>query len=415
VPVSLTRGHIKTAEFLVNLHASYSIYLTSQNDAWFSDMNCPAQGAAEPQIRWQAFRSGQLVANGWYSDHRKRAWVGSFETRKGLYNLDLEVLSDGSCLDRYYPVLWVETNGRDSWLLGATIASLYDNVLSLCVTLVIVGIGALISSAAARANKAWTPAQVRPGALGIGHVIRMARRHAKLKQPLSNLPSFGLLGASFFALLLFFNLLLARRTPQGLKVYVPKPGTYARSDEPWNEPLVVRIDARGDLYLNRRPVAGADLMKGLQDALSPRGDWTVFVDGHQGRQYQEIARVVDEIQGAFETKVILVTPGMVEENAMLSKPPFCIPGPREGEKLEVPSPLPARYRSTIRDYPYTSLYGNLLFVVNERGEVSRVRISLSSGFPAIDAWLMRSARKWKYRPMPGCGTQEVDFPFQLER
>ena len=252
-------------------------------------------------------------------------------------------------------------------------------------------------------------------ARGIGHVIRMARRHAKLKQPLSNLPSFGLVGASFLALLLFFSLILTRRTPQGLKVDVPKPGTYTHSDEPWNEPMVVRIDARGDLYLNRQPVAAADLEKRLQGALSRRGDWTVFVDGHQGRQYQEIARVVDAIQGAFKAKVILITPGMVEENPMLSKPPFCIPGPREGEKLEVPSPLPAPYRSKIRDYPYTSVYGSLLLVVNERGEVSKIRISHSSGFPAIDAWLMRSAQKWKYRVMPGCGAQEVDFPFQVER
>jgi len=250
---------------------------------------------------------------------------------------------------------------------------------------------------------------------GIGHVVRMTRCHAKLKQPVSNLPSFGLLGASFLALLLFFNLILARRTPQGLKVHVPKPGTYAHSDEPWNEPLVVRIDARGDLYLNQQPVAAADLEKRLQEALSRRGDWTVFVDGHQGRQYQEIARVVDVIQGAFKAKVILVTPGMVEENAILSKPPFCIPGPLEGEKLEVPAPLPARYKSKIRSYPFAFLYGSLLLVVNEQGEVSKVRISQSSGFPAVDAWVMRSVQKWKYRAMPGCGAQEGDLPFQVER
>jgi TonB family protein len=252
-------------------------------------------------------------------------------------------------------------------------------------------------------------------ARGIGHVIRVVRRQAKLKQPLSNLPSFGLLGASFFALLIFFNLLLARRTPQGLKVYVPKAGTYARSDEPWNEPLVVRIDARRHIYLNRQPVPPSELQKRLQEALSRRGDWTVFVDGDRSLPDGDVISVVDTIQGAFKTKVILVTPGMVEENAMLSKPPFCIPGALEGEKLEVLSPLPARYRNTIRSYPYAFLYGSLLFVVNERGEVSKVRISTSSGFPAIDAWAIRSARKWKYRPAPGCGAQEVDFPFQFER
>jgi biopolymer transport protein TolR len=232
---------------------------------------------------------------------------------------------------------------------------------------------------------------------------------------LSNLPSFGLFSAFFFALLVFLLLPPPPLPPQGLKVFVPKPGAYARSDEPWNKPLVVRIDARGHIYLNRQPVPPAKLEKRLQEALGRGGDWTVFVDGCQDRPYEEIARVVDVIQGAFKTKVILVTPGMVEENATLSRPPFCIPGPLEGEKPEVPSQLPARYKSEIRSYPYGFLYGRLLFVVNELGEVSKVRISQSSGFPAIDAWVIRSAQKWRYRPMAGCGEQEVGFPFQVER
>jgi TonB family protein len=200
-----------------------------------------------------------------------------------------------------------------------------------------------------------------------------------------------------------------------LKVFVPKPGTYARPDEPWNEPLVVRVDVRGHVYLNRKPVPPADLENRLQEALSRRGDWTVFVDGCQDRPYEEIARVVDVIQGAFKAKVFLVTPSMVEENAMLSKPPFCIAGPSEGEKLELPSQLRARYKSALRSYPYAFLYGGLSFAVNEQGRVSKVRISYSTGFPAIDAWARRSVQKWKYRPMPSCGVQEVEFSFRVER
>jgi len=286
---------------------------------------------------------------------------------------------------------------------------------SLYAILAIVGIGALIASAAARANKRWTPGQIGPGGQGIDHFMRLARRRTRLIQPLSNLPSFGLFSAFFFALLVFVLIPPPPLPPKGLKVFVPKPGAYGRSDEPWNSPLVVRIDARGRIYLNRQPVTAADLERRLQGALSRRGDWTVFVDGCPDRPYEEIARVVDVIQGAFKAKVVLVTPGMVEENATFSRPPFCIPGPLGGEKLEVPSQLPARYKSEIRSYPYGFFYGRLLFVVNELGEVSRVSISQSSGFPAIDAWVMGSAQKLRYRPMPGCGEQEVGFPFQVER
>ncbi|MGO9268700.1 MAG: ExbD/TolR family protein [Terriglobia bacterium] len=102
--------------------------------------------------------------------------------------------------------------------------------------------------------------------------------------------------------------LLAPRALWGLMVSVPKPGTYTRSDEPWNEPVVVRIDAERRLYLNRQPVPPAELENRLGEALSRRGDWAVFVDEDQSLPYGAIAAVVDEIQGPFKAKVLLVTP-----------------------------------------------------------------------------------------------------------
>jgi biopolymer transport protein ExbD len=189
----------------------------------------------------------------------------------------------------------------------------------------------------------------------------------------------------------------------GLKVYVPKPGTYAlATDKPWKEPLVLRIDALGNLYLNRVPVRFADLGERLEKALSLRADWTVFVDADPDVNAGEVIGAVDLIHGIGGTKVFLVTLSMKKE-----KPEFAILPPCESKAPHPPElRLPLKWRD-VRFYEYP----DVSFVVNESGEVSNVKIQRKGDYPEFAEWLARSARKLKYPPAPGCGKHELNVGY----
>jgi len=54
------------------------------------------------------------------------------------------------------------------------------------------------------------------------------------------------------------------------------------------------------------------------------------------------------------------------------------------------------------------------FAVNSRGEVSEVKVLNGSGVRDIDAWVLRSVRRWKYKPVPRCGTQLVKMAVTID-
>ncbi len=331
-----------------------------------------------------------------------------FSGRLGIYLIVLVFVLDalvlyGPYADTPHPSLWEAVFLFPPFLFPLGLFLLLRSIVVACE-----------EKREAGAESVSVTGEVRTGMHGIGHVMRVARRASKLKQPISNLPSFGLCGALFLAFLCAFGVIINRPyRSKGLMVHHPRAGAYVHSDEPWKEPVVVRIDTGRNLYLNRQPVTFVELDKRLQQALELRGDWTVFVDGNSDLPFGEIAAVVDKIHGAFKAKAVLATPGMAEENAMLSKPPFCMAVPPDGGKLKIPAPLLARYRIAIRRYSYGYAHGRLSLRVSEQGKVSTVKITQSSGYPAIDGWAVRTVQKWQYRPMPGCGATDVHFTFQV--
>ena len=48
------------------------------------------------------------------------------------------------------------------------------------------------------------------------------------------------------------------------------------------------------------------------------------------------------------------------------------------------------------------------FDVDEAGTISNIRIKRSSGSVAADQFVLTEIRRWKYKPMPGCGTLETE-------
>ena len=164
-------------------------------------------------------------------------------------------------------------------------------------------------------------------------------------------------------LALFFEV-ITPLTPRGLLVHLPRPGAYARADEPWNQPLVVRVDADRDIYLDGRPIAPSQLQPELWRAMALRPDRTVYVDGHPGADTGDVIYLVDVMRGMGITKVLLVTPRMKQERpGVFTTPPCEIKNLKPTE-----SPFP----------PKNNRYGvygaEVSFVVTERGEVSGVKL-----------------------------------------
>jgi TonB family protein len=202
------------------------------------------------------------------------------------------------------------------------------------------------------------------------------------------------------AIIYWFWPVINHLTPKGLVVYFPKLGTFARANEPWNEPLVVRVDAEGNLYLNRQPVPRSDLDRRLRQVLKLRDDWTVFVDAGPDVDAGNVIWAADLLQGMGIRKVALVTPSMKREVPSLAAEPPCEIHALQDQVL----PLPRRQGGENWGFYYPAVSYN----VSERGDVSNVIIQKSSGNKEIDDWAVHSVRRWKYTPAPGCGKHMME-------
>jgi len=239
---------------------------------------------------------------------------------------------------------------------------------------------------------------------GIVLTVRGGRCKATFRQPSSGLLAFGRFAAIFFG---SFVLLLIPFTDQhvpskGLKIYIPKFGTLFAVNEPWDEPIVVRVAGPNLWYLNRKPVSHGDFAKRLRGILSRRGDKTVFVDADESIFYDWTAEVVSEIQQAWDAKVVLVTPSMKKEDPMLEGQSPCEPVPLHANKMLKPPPE----WNEVDRYWY---FGHTLvsFMINEHGGVSNVKILEGQAKPDHGALLVHSIERWRFKPLPGCGTQQV--------
>jgi len=296
--------------------------------------------------------------------------------------------------------LRVYTGADRAWLFGISLETLDNLTPCFAFVLVLAGLSWVVYTRRDKPEEFAIDGEPRVALRGISRTSRIARRQAPPPKPLSNLQVCSCAAASAILLVLVpLYLLLLPPTPKGLKVFIPKLGTLSASGELGNEPLVLRVGVLNLLYMNRRPVSRADFAERLRDLLSLRGDKTVFLDGDESNQYGWMAEAVSEIQEAWDAKVVLVTPSMKKEDPRLDGRSPCEPVALYTKMLKH---LPKRAA------PYVFRWYTLIsYAINERGGVSAVRVLERSGFPDYDAWLLRSIERWRFRPLAGCGTQEV--------
>lgn len=122
VPMSLSRGHIRSEEFSINLHSSYYIEIEVDGSSAPGNVECLMLGCngtpSTLKARWALSSAGQTEVSG-SSDNidgesgalqtveRK---IGYFESSGGRFILNVDVLSDSSVLNKGKPRLKVEAD-----------------------------------------------------------------------------------------------------------------------------------------------------------------------------------------------------------------------------------------------------------------------------------------------------------------
>jgi hypothetical protein len=124
-PVSLSRGHLDTAQFSVKLDSAYHIQLEVDGGFPIPDhLDCVLWGCngmpSVLQASWSLSHAGKAElsgggegTNGGSGDLSTLGRVvGCFKSSGGLYQLDVDVLSDTGFLNARHPRLRVQADGK---------------------------------------------------------------------------------------------------------------------------------------------------------------------------------------------------------------------------------------------------------------------------------------------------------------
>jgi|SRR5579872_36055 len=303
MPVSLAAGHIHTGPFRLNLNAVYLVEVSS-GGGWNPELKCTYR-YPRTQTRWVLYKDGRIFDR---SDEPTSVnWPTSFEAGSGVYDLDVEVLSDTSCMDPGHPSLRVFAL-TENYETGVSIlkAFCFVSVGFGCVLVLFLPVVHLVYSRD-------LPNTVSES-MAAGQDFRWAHKLPSLPR-FSGLPSFGLYAALLYGTVAILIMLLTAMVqpppPMGWWVQALKPGEVPVKSDPWNEPLVVSVNFTGyerepDLYLNDKPLAWVDLERVLREKLSMRREWVVYVRGDDSLSFMEVARVIDAARG-LRARVVLVT------------------------------------------------------------------------------------------------------------
>jgi hypothetical protein len=293
IPVSLAAGHIRTGPFRINVEQGYSIWIDFDQSSSFDRM-CSSYSLL--QTTWTLYRDGR-VYDQWDTPVLHDSYLEGFGATKGLYNLDVHVLADASCLNANHPRLRVVTD-RDDYDFYAGV------LLWPSATFVVIGISLVILAWRGRVFRQLEEAATVTDSPTVGQNFQWAQT-LPLRRPIVGIPAFGLLAGMVFAILAIVMMVLTgglKRTPQGLWIHLLKPGALPAKPDAWTAPVVVLVKDGGlgqepILYVNSKRVAWEDLAGVLKYDLSGRREWKVYVEGDNCLPWADVASVIDIARG----------------------------------------------------------------------------------------------------------------------
>jgi len=318
MPVSLSRGHLKTGDFKINIRAFYSILVVFPGG---SEPNCSEYSLLRtrrlPSIGGRTVNHLEGDVDVHDSTTTVGPFLGGFESTPGHYSLEIEVSSDASCLDARSPKLWVIASRDDfeNWESREEISVWVSLILALLGT-VIAFVGMFGGHRAAlgyRGPRIATGLSDTYASGAVGGLCTLRQGPLFKRGPPLTLPAIGLLYSHLLLLVILPSFLVfwsAWGYPEhftGLHVQLVRADLLAMTVDPFTEPLVVRIDSHNIWYLNAKQISPAELPSALHAALARRASWIVYFDADSDMRFMDAAVALDIIQGA-RAKVVLLTP-----------------------------------------------------------------------------------------------------------
>lgn len=304
-PVNMTiplgAGHVHTGPFHLNLNATYWVIMSS-GEAGHPESKC-AYSFLRTQSRWVLYKRGRIFKR---NDSLTFVnWPTSFDAGPGIYDMDLEILWDASCLDRSHPRLHIYALTED-----------YETAAQVLEVgcLGAAGLGFIVLvflPAIERLHSAKTECSM------LGPTTNAAEYQWNLKLPLqkpfSRLPTFGLFAAILYGVLALLMMLITfgfQTTSRGLSVHLLNAGQVPGKSVGWTVPLTVLLKDSGpskepQIMVNGKQVTWEDFSSALKRELAQRQDWIVYVGGDDCLAYVNFANVIDLARG-YGVKVFLI-------------------------------------------------------------------------------------------------------------
>jgi len=106
--------------------------------------------------------------------------------------------------------------------------------------------------------------------------------------------------------LLIIMMVITPMLQQGISVRLPlASNTIPKPDT--QEQTTVAIGSGGEVYVNAKPVRGADLSKKLTEVLENKKDKLVFIRADQEAKYSDVMDAMDQLRAAQIEDVALIT------------------------------------------------------------------------------------------------------------
>jgi hypothetical protein len=304
MPVSLSRGHLKTSDFSVNLEGWY--HITADVDSGFSGCQSGVSHFAL-ESRSTVYSDGQPIE---HSEGLDRYLGHFYATKRARYSVDLQVLNDPTCLNAGHPRIMV-------WTESSTYESLYSEVQNIAWVIVFVGLGLLAFST--------TRFEQRTGERDPLSISKdtwcsyyPSRRKLPLRVRFQVLPPFGLSYAAVLTALLLPAALVFiyawgwDKHSLGIQVSVLKVGPLSLNAGPTNLHPVVRLEDAGTgavplLYMNSKLVPWNELADVLTHEIKVGPDWIVYVQADENVSWSDVINAMDIIRSRHARIVLLTT------------------------------------------------------------------------------------------------------------
>jgi biopolymer transport protein ExbD len=301
MPVSLSRGDIKTPEFSVNLKGWYQIVIWVDGDfsGCWSGLSYQAL-----RSRSTAYSNGRVIESSEGIDR----YLGHFYVpEKGRYSVNLEITSDPACLNAGHPRIGV-------WTDSSRYVHLYNEFRDTGLVFVFAGLGLLAFSATKIEHHVAAATEALPVSHRAWHAYSAFHPRLALRKRFAVLPSFGL---SYTAVLtcLFASLIFiyaaGRRTSLGIPVSVTDVPPSSPGAASSNVPPLVGLEYAGReapprLYLNLKPIRWEQLGDALTNELKVRRDRVVYVEADELVPWSDVIGAMDIVRSRH-ARVVLLT------------------------------------------------------------------------------------------------------------